>query len=130
MSVNESTTRRCIDILTDALMVRQLQPRYVNLGKRQVKSPRIYIRDSGPPHLSLGIDAPKVERESDRSGFLAAASTLAVIAAFDAVCSISIIMEKHGFDERGFLRIHPGRDAGVRLARRMYALNRDRQFGD
>ena len=34
-------------------------------------------------------------------------------------------MEKHGF-----LRIHPGGDAGVRLARRMYALNRDRQFGD
>ena len=68
MGLNESTTRRCIDILTDALMVRQLQPRYVNLGKRQVKSPRIYIRDSGPPHLSLGIDAPKLNGKATVRG--------------------------------------------------------------
>ena len=42
MGVNESTTRRYLDILTDALVVRQLQPWYANLAKRQVKSPKIY----------------------------------------------------------------------------------------
>ena len=42
-----------LHVLTDALVVRQLQPWYANLARRQVKSPRIYIRDSGPLHLLL-----------------------------------------------------------------------------
>ena len=75
------------------------------------------VTESHENELARGVEAVlkvAVERESDRSGFLATASTLAVIAAFDAICSI--IMEKRGFDERGFLRIHPGGDVGVRLA--------------
>ena len=59
LGVNESTMRRYLDLLTDALMVRQLQPWYANLGKRQVKSPRIYVRDSGLLHQLLGIDTEK-----------------------------------------------------------------------
>ena len=55
MGVNESTTRRYLDIFTDALVVRQLQPWHANLAKRQVKSPKIYIRDSGLLHLLLGV---------------------------------------------------------------------------
>jgi len=38
--VNESTTRRYLDVLTDALMIRQLQPWHANIGKRQIRSPR------------------------------------------------------------------------------------------
>lgn len=68
MGVNESTTRRYLDILTDALMVRQLQPWYANLAKRQVKSPRIYIRDSGLLHLLLGIHTPKQLFEHPKVG--------------------------------------------------------------
>ena len=41
-----TTVKRHLDILTGALMVRQLQPWHANLGKRQVKSPKVYIRDS------------------------------------------------------------------------------------
>ena len=55
MGVSESTTRRYLDLLSDALMVRQLQPMHANLRKRQVKSPKIYVRDSGLLHLLLGI---------------------------------------------------------------------------
>jgi uncharacterized protein len=55
MGVGESTTRRYLDLLSDALMVRQLQPMHANLRKRQVKSPKIYVRDSGLLHLLLGI---------------------------------------------------------------------------
>jgi hypothetical protein len=55
LGVSESTTRRYLDLLSDALMVRQLQPLHANLRKRQVKSPRIYVRDSGLLHLLLGI---------------------------------------------------------------------------
>lgn len=59
LGVSESTTRRYLDLLTDALMVRQLQPWHANLGKRQVKSPKIYVRDSGLLHQLLGIESEK-----------------------------------------------------------------------
>jgi predicted AAA+ superfamily ATPase len=51
-----TTIRRHLDILTGALVVRQLQPWFQNLGKRVVKSPKVYIRDSGLLHALLGID--------------------------------------------------------------------------
>ena len=75
------------------------------------------VTESHDNELARGVEMVlkvAVERESDRAGILATASTLTVIAAFDAICSI--LMEKRGFDERGFLHIHPGGDVGVRLA--------------
>ena len=59
LSVSESTTRRYLDLLSDAFMVRQLQPWYVNMRKRQVKSPKIYIQDSGLLHQLLGISSER-----------------------------------------------------------------------
>ncbi len=59
LGVSESTTRRHLDILTDALMVRQLQPYHANIGKRQVKAPKIYVRDSGLFHQLAGIGSFK-----------------------------------------------------------------------
>ena len=59
LGVSESTTRRHLDLLTDALMVRQLQPFHVNISKRQVKAPKTYVRDSGLLHQLLGIDTLK-----------------------------------------------------------------------
>ncbi len=55
LNINESTARRYLDLLQDLFMVRQLQPWYANLGKRQVKSPKIYFRDTGLLHYLLGI---------------------------------------------------------------------------
>lgn len=57
MGVNETTVRRYLDHLTDTFMVRQLQPWHQNLGKRQVKSPKIYFKDSGLLHALLGIES-------------------------------------------------------------------------
>ncbi|OGT33402.1 MAG: hypothetical protein A2W28_07900, partial [Gammaproteobacteria bacterium RBG_16_51_14] len=59
MGVSESTTRRYLDLLTDAFMVRQLQPWHANVRKRQVKAPKIYLRDSGLLHQLLGIQTKK-----------------------------------------------------------------------
>lgn len=56
MGTKEDTARRYLDILTGAFMVRQLQPWYANIGKRLVKSPKIYIRDTGILHSLLGIN--------------------------------------------------------------------------
>jgi predicted AAA+ superfamily ATPase len=60
MGVSESTTRRYLDLLSDAFMVRQLQPWHANLRKRQVKAPKVYIRDPGLLHQLLGI---RMERD-------------------------------------------------------------------
>ena len=59
LGVSQSTTRRHLDLLTDALMVRQLQPFHASISKRQVKSPKVYVRDSGLLHQLLGIDTLK-----------------------------------------------------------------------
>jgi len=55
LGVNETTVRRYLDWLTQTYMVRQLPPWHENLGKRQVKAPKIYFRDSGLLHVLLGI---------------------------------------------------------------------------
>jgi predicted AAA+ superfamily ATPase len=55
LGVNESTVRRYLDWLTQTYMVRQLQPWHENVGKRQVKAPKIYFRDSGLLHALMGI---------------------------------------------------------------------------
>lgn len=55
LGVNESTVRRYLDLLDAVFMVRQLPPWHENLKKRQVKSPKIYFRDSGLLHQLLGI---------------------------------------------------------------------------
>ncbi len=50
-----TTVKRHLDALSGALVVRVLEPWYVNVGKRLVKSPKVYIRDSGLLHTLLGI---------------------------------------------------------------------------
>jgi len=59
LGVGEATVRHYLDLLTNAFMVRQLQPWRANLRKRQVKSPKVYVRDSGLLHRLLGIDTAK-----------------------------------------------------------------------
>lgn len=55
LAVSESTVRRYLDLLTGVFMLRQLPPWFENLGKRQVKAPKVFVRDSGLLHVLLGI---------------------------------------------------------------------------
>ena len=55
IDVSEKAVRRLVDALTDALVVRQLPAWFANIAKRQVRSPRVFIRDSGLLHRLLGI---------------------------------------------------------------------------
>jgi len=55
LSLSDKTMRSYLDILTGTFMVRQLQPWYENLGKRQVKAPKIFLRDSGLLHALLHL---------------------------------------------------------------------------
>ena len=54
---SHSTVKRHLDLLTGSFMVRQLQPWHENLAKRQVKSPKIYLRDSGLLHALLSVSS-------------------------------------------------------------------------
>jgi hypothetical protein len=52
---SENTARRYLDILTGSFVVRALPPWHENLKKRQVKAPKVYVRDTGLLHALLGI---------------------------------------------------------------------------
>lgn len=60
MKTQEGTAQRYLDVLTGSFMVRQLQPWFENLGKRLVKAPKVYFRDTGLLHALLRL---RTERE-------------------------------------------------------------------
>jgi predicted AAA+ superfamily ATPase len=55
LGVTDATVRHYLDVLASAFVVRVLAPFHENLGKRQVKSPKVYIADTGLLHALLGI---------------------------------------------------------------------------
>ncbi len=62
MAVSYKTIQKYLDILEGAFMIRRLQPWFSNTRKRLVKSPKIYIRDSGILHDLLQIESPYILR--------------------------------------------------------------------
>lgn len=56
LSVSATTISKYVDLMVDLLLVRRLRPYYTNAGKRLVKSPKVYVRDSGLVHSLLGIN--------------------------------------------------------------------------
>src|SRR4030066_375657 len=59
LGVTEPTVRRYLDILSGVFMIRQLSSWHANLKKRQVKAPKVYLRDTGLLHHLLGIRSEK-----------------------------------------------------------------------
>ncbi len=55
LEMSSPTVKRYLDILSGAFMLRQLQPWFENIKKRQIKTPKIYYRDTGLLHHQLGI---------------------------------------------------------------------------
>lgn len=55
--VSDTTVRRYLDILSATFVIRVLPPWFENLGKRQVKSPKVYVADSGVLHSLLGVQS-------------------------------------------------------------------------
>jgi predicted AAA+ superfamily ATPase len=111
LGVSVSTTRRYLDLLDDALMVRQLQPWHANLAKRQVKAPKIYLRDSGLLHHLLGIDSERALADHPKVG-----------ASWEGFVVEQILaLEPH--DEAAFWATHQGAEIDLILRRG------DRLFG-
>ena len=57
LGIDGTTVARYLDLMVDLLLVRRLPPWHKNVGKRLVKSPRVFVRDSGVTHALLGLDA-------------------------------------------------------------------------
>jgi predicted AAA+ superfamily ATPase len=68
MGVSDKTARSYLDVLTGTFMVRQLQPWLENLAKRQVKAPKIYLRDTGLLHALLSVDGRDALLSNPRVG--------------------------------------------------------------
>lgn len=68
LGLSQPTVRRYLDLLTDLFIIRQLTPWHENLKKRQVKSPKIYVRDSGLLHHLLGIATERDLLSHPKSG--------------------------------------------------------------
>jgi len=55
LMIDAKTVHRYLDMLVDLMLLRRLQPWHSNVGKRLIKSPKLYVRDSGLVHALLGI---------------------------------------------------------------------------
>lgn len=105
LGVDPSTTRRYLGLLTDALVIRQLQPWHANLGKRQVRSPKVYVRDSGLLHQLLGLGTEKALMSHPKLG-----------ASWEAFAiEQALVSEAH--DDAWFWATHQGAEIDLLLRR-------------
>ncbi len=68
LGISESTVRRYLDILAEIYMIRLVQPWFANISKRQVKSPKLYFRDTGLLHSLSGLSSIEALLTSPLSG--------------------------------------------------------------
>ena len=69
LAVDPKTVSRYLDLLVDLLLVRRLPPLHANVAKRLVKSPKVYVRDSGLVHTLLRLDDEEAVRGHPVAGF-------------------------------------------------------------
>jgi len=90
MGVSDKTVRSWLDLLTGTFMVRQLQPWFENVKKRQVKAPKVYFRDSGLLHSLLNLPSLDALQGHPRVGAswegFALEQTLGVLRPSEAYC--------------------------------------------
>lgn len=105
INISESSARRYVDLLQDLFMVRLLQPWHANLGKRQVKSPKVYLRDNGLLHTLLGIRTEQELLLHPRSG-----------ASWEGFV-IEEVIKAYSPDEAYFWGVHSGAELDLLLVK-------------
>jgi predicted AAA+ superfamily ATPase len=68
LGIHYHTVQRCLDLLEGFYLLRRLAPFHANIGKRLVKSPKVYLRDSGMLHYLLGVSNERGLLESPKRG--------------------------------------------------------------
>lgn len=116
LGISEPSVRRYLDLLSGLFMVRQLAPWHENLGKRQVKAPKVYVRDSGLLHQLLGITTAQQLLAHPKSG--ASWEGYAVEHALDVVRpDEAYFWATHQGAELDLLLMKSGRRLGVEVKR-------------
>ena len=116
LGVSEPTVRRYLDLLTGAYLARQLPPWHENLGKRQVKAPKAYVRDCGLLHALLGIASPKALLEHPKCGASWEGYVIEeVLKALDA--RDAYFWATHQGAELDLLLFHGGKRIGIEIKR-------------
>lgn len=105
LGISEATVRRYLDLFAGLLMVRQLHPWHENLVKRQVKSPKVYVRDSGLLHTLLGVRSERDLLRHPKAG-----------ASWEGYV-IEEILKIHGPDETYFWRTHQGAELDLMVVK-------------
>jgi len=105
LGVSESTARRHLDLLTDAFVIRQLHSYHANISKRQVKAPKVYVRDTGLLHQLLGIATQKELLSHPKVG-----------ASWEGFV-IEQVMVSQPYDEAFFWSTHQGAEIDLILRR-------------
>ena len=111
LALSEPTVRRYLDLMTGLYLIRQLPPWFENVGKRQVRSPKVYLRDSGILHRLLGISSLPDLLAHPKSG-----------ASWEGFI-IEEVLRVVGPDEAYFWRTHTGAELDLLL------LHRGRRLG-
>jgi uncharacterized protein len=116
--VTGATVRRYLDILGGALVIRQLPPWYENLAKRQVKSPKVYLADSGLLHAFLGIGTREGLESHPKVGASWEGFVLGeVIARLGARADEAFFWASHGGAELDLLVVKNGQRLGFECKR-------------
>ena len=106
MDVSVTAVNKYRDLLSGAFMVRMLPPWFENLGKRLVKSPKVFLRDSGVLHFLLGLEESQELPMHPRYG-----------ASWEGFCLEQTLIA-HGQREAYFYRTQRGAELDLMLVRR------------
>jgi predicted AAA+ superfamily ATPase len=116
LGISETSTRRYLDLLAGAYMIRLLPPWFENLGKRQRKAPKVYLRDSGLLHHLLGISSPRALLSHPKCGAswegFAIEQVLRLLPTRDVY-----YWAVHGGSELDLFVLHRGRRLGFEIKR-------------
>ncbi len=116
LGTSEPTARRYLDALNGMFLVRVLQPWHENLKKRQVKSPKVYVRDSGILHALLGIGSERELLSHPKAG--ASWEGAAIEWALDVVRpQAAYFWATHQGAELDVFVVHKGRRYGIEVKR-------------
>src|SRR5690606_1560385 len=118
LGVSQPTARRYLDLLTDAFLLRQQQPWFANVEKRQVKAPRVWMADPGLLHTLLDVDTlTGLERHpavgASWEGFVVEEARRALRARPDQ----AFYWRTHAGAELDLLVVVGGRNVGVEVKR-------------
>ena len=118
LGASEPTARRYLDILSGTYVVRQLPPWFENLKKRQVRAPKVYIRDAGLLHALLGIVDPVGLQSHPKLG-----------ASWEGFC-LEQILSVCGHRDAYFWGTHGGAELDLMLTHRGRRLGFEFKFSD